>query len=115
MGNKVGASLLALHEAGADVVGFNCSVGSDQMVRMVEDARDDGVDAPIVAQPNAGQPRTLEDGQTVYDARPDEFVRDLVQMVDIGARVVGGCCGTNPDFLRAARAALDARDAPGPG
>jgi 5-methyltetrahydrofolate--homocysteine methyltransferase len=45
----------------------------------------------------------------VYDADPDAFCADLMAMVDAGARVVGGCCGTDPDFLRRARAALDGR------
>jgi len=67
-----------------------------------------GLDVPVQAQPNAGDPRATTEG-VVYDADPDAFVRDLTAMVDAGALVVGGCCGTDPSFIARARAALDAR------
>ena len=107
MGDRLVPSLATLSEDGAAVVGFNCSAVSDQMVPMVEEAVA-GLDVPIMVQPNAGQPRATLDG-VVYDADPGEFVADLMRMVDIGARVIGGCCGTDPDFIARARRALDAR------
>ena len=107
MGDRLVPSLNALVEAGAHVVGFNCSAVSGQMIPMVVEAVA-GVDAPVMVQPNAGQPRATTDG-VVYDADPDEFVVDLMRMVSAGARVVGGCCGTDPDFIARARAALDGR------
>jgi len=105
MGDRLVHSLKAMDEAGATVVGFNCSVTSVEMVRMVEEAVA-GQDAPVVAQPNAGQPRMTADG-VVYDASAERFVADLMAMVKAGARVVGGCCGTVPAFMAQARAALD--------
>lgn len=106
MGDRLVPALQALKDAGAHVVGFNCSVVSDQMVPMVAEAVA-GVDAAIEAQPNAGDPRATTEG-VVYDADPEAFVRDLLAMVSAGARVVGGCCGTDPSFIARARAALDA-------
>ncbi len=107
MGDRLVPTLQALADAGAHVVGFNCSVVSEQMVPMVAEAVA-GLDVPVQAQPNAGDPRATTEG-VVYDADPDAFVRDLTAMVDAGALVVGGCCGTDPSFIARARAALDAR------
>ncbi len=99
MGDRPGPSLKALHQAGATVVGFNCTVTSETMVEMVADVAPELEGVPLVMQPNAGQPRTTCDG-IVYDALPDLFARDLLQMVRTGVRVIGGCCGTNDDFIR---------------
>ena len=109
VGDRVVPSLQALREAGADAVGFNCSVESAPMIDLVHEAAA-GVDAPLLAQPNAGQPRPPPDG-VVYDADEGQFVADLLQMVEAGARIVGGCCGTDPSFIAAARHALDSLDA----
>ena len=68
------------------------------------------MDAPLLAQPNAGQPRPTADG-VVYDADEGQFVADLLQMVEVGARIIGGCCGTDPSFIAGARQALDSLDA----
>ena len=107
VGDKVGPSVEALAEAGAAAVGFNCSLEAAQMVALVQEAR---AAAPsgvaIIAQPNAGQPRATPDG-VVYDADPQDFTVRLLEMVRQGAGLVGGCCGTTPDFIRLARAALD--------
>jgi 5-methyltetrahydrofolate--homocysteine methyltransferase len=108
MGDPLAPSLAALVEGGADAVGFNCSVTSQVMVAMVEEARR-AVGVPIVAQPNAGSPRLTADG-TVYEESPEAFACGLVAMVSAGARVVGGCCGTTPEFIARARVALDAVD-----
>jgi len=105
MGDRLLPSLKAMAEAGATVVGFNCSVTSDQMVPMVAEAVA-GQDAPVVAQPNAGQPRMTAEG-VVYDASAERFVADLMSMVETGAKVVGGCCGSDPEFISLARTALD--------
>ena len=107
VGDKVGPSVVALAGAGARAVGFNCSLEAAQMVALIEEAR---AAAPagvaIIAQPNAGQPRATPDG-VVYDADPVHFTARLMEMVRKGAGVVGGCCGTTPDFISLARAALD--------
>lgn len=108
VGDRIGPSLTALGEAGATAVGFNCSVEPSAMLPMVREARETIEGAPvIVAQPNAGQPRVTPAG-IVYDAEPQDFAASLVAMIKAGARIVGGCCGTDPDFIRAARAKVDA-------
>lgn len=107
MGNRIGPSLKALAEAGASAVGFNCSVVPRDMLGMVREASA-AIELPIVAQPNAGQPEVTPDG-LVYDAEPDTFAAELLELAEAGARLVGGCCGTNPDFIRAVRAKLDSK------
>ena len=105
MGDALVPSLTALAEAGADAVGCNCSVTSPEMVTMVREAAP-FVRVPLTAQPNAGQPHMTPAG-VVYDASSEAFARDAVAMVEAGAAMVGGCCGTTPEFIRRARAALD--------
>ena len=107
MGDRVGPALAALAEAGASVVGFNCTLAHGDMVDLVRQAVA-ATPLPVIAQPNAGQPRMTGDG-VVYDTTPDAFARDVVAMAEAGARVVGGCCGTTPQFIAAARAALLSR------
>lgn len=105
MGDALVPSLRELAAAGADAVGFNCSVTSDVMVAMAAEAAP-LAGAPLVCQPNAGQPRATPAG-VVYDADPAAFARDLAAMAAAGARLLGGCCGTTPAFIAAARRALD--------
>ncbi len=105
MGDPLVPSLRALVDAGAEAVGCNCSVTSAAMVAMVLEAAP-LVPAPLSAQPNAGQPVVTPEG-VAYDADPEAFARDLVAMVEARAALVGGCCGTTPEFIRRARAALD--------
>jgi len=110
VGDRVEASLPALVEAGATAVGFNCSLEAEQMLELVQVARaalPDG--AYLEAQPNAGQPRATADG-VVYDADPEAFASFLERMADAGANILGGCCGTTPEFIRLARPLLHARN-----
>jgi len=94
----------SLLEAGADVVGTNCSLAADQMVELVAELRA-ATEAPILAEPNAGQPR-LEGEQTVYDETPKHFAAVMPLLVEQGANVVGGCCGTTPEYIVALVKAL---------
>jgi 5-methyltetrahydrofolate--homocysteine methyltransferase len=61
---------------------------------------------PIMAQPNAGQPK-LVDMQVVYDETPAQMVTGVVPLLESGASIIGGCCGSTPDHIRAFRAAMD--------
>jgi methionine synthase I (cobalamin-dependent) len=106
MGNPLLDSLKALESGGADAAGFNCSVTSGVMLEMVREAAP-SLGVPLAAQPNAGQPRAVPEGIT-YDASPEAFAGDLAAMALSGARILGGCCGTDPGFIRRARTALDA-------
>lgn len=106
MGDPLGPTLAELAAAGATAVGMNCSVTPDVMLAMVQEVVA-ATRVPIAAQPNAGQPRATPGG-VVYDADSDTFARDVVAMVGAGARLVGGCCGSDPEFIRRIRILLDA-------
>jgi methionine synthase I (cobalamin-dependent)/5,10-methylenetetrahydrofolate reductase len=96
----------ALHEAGADVVGVNCSVGPAAMLETVERmAR--VTTARLSAQPNAGRPRDV-DGRNLYLCSPDYMASYARRFAAAGARLVGGCCGTTPDHIRQIKSALGA-------
>ena len=96
---------LVLQSMGADIVGFNCSVGPDLLVQTVERlARVARV--PISVQPNAGTPHLSKGGRTVYPMGPEEFASYGPKLVAAGAAIVGGCCGTTPDHIRLLRGAV---------
>ncbi|MHA2496831.1 MAG: homocysteine S-methyltransferase family protein [Candidatus Hodarchaeales archaeon] len=87
-----------LGEAGANLVGSNCSLSSDEMVSLFEDYNQT-TDLPTFAEPNAGQPQTNDKGETYYAQTPEAFAEDIAKISELGVRVVGGCCGTNPSFI----------------
>ena len=92
-------AMVVLEHMGADIVGVNCSTGPLAMIPLVK-AMLPYADIPIMVKPNAGMPE-LENGETVYKMTPEEFADACEQLVDAGAAVVGGCCGTRPDHIKA--------------
>jgi 5-methyltetrahydrofolate--homocysteine methyltransferase len=92
--------------------GANCGVGASDLMRTVLGFVATGTDRPIIAKGNAGIPK-YHDGHIHYDGTPDLMADYAVLARDAGARIIGGCCGTMPDHLRAMRAALETRP-PGP-
>lgn len=90
----------ALTEAGADVIGANCGVGIERYVPVCQRLRA-ATDRPIWIKANAGLP-VLVDGQAVYQTTPESFASHIPGLLAAGASFVGGCCGTSPDFIRAA-------------
>ena len=95
-----------LQAAGADIVGSNCGHGVREMVEVIA-LMGPATDLPLWAKPNAGMPKLI-DGRTVFDETPEEFVGHFDALVAAGARVVGGCCGTTPEHIRALVHARDA-------
>ena len=93
---------------GVDAVGFNCSVGPAEILDAVERAAA-LTGLPILAQPNAGFPRTVGD-RKMYLASPEYMARYARRMVEAGARFVGGCCGTTPDHIRRMAEAIGRND-----
>lgn len=94
-------AVAGLVEAGANAVGINCSLAPHEMVEVV--ARMAAVSSvPIIAKPNAGLPKLVE-GQAVYDLRSEDFAQQMEEIVNAGATILGGCCGTTPDHIRALR------------
>ncbi|MCU0563293.1 MAG: homocysteine S-methyltransferase family protein [Desulfobacterales bacterium] len=98
MGDGVDTAVRALEAAGADAIGSNCGLGSADMVELAAALRA-ATRLPILLQPNAGRP-VVEDGRTVYRQSPSEFAADALRIKTAGADMIGGCCGTNPEFIR---------------
>jgi 5-methyltetrahydrofolate--homocysteine methyltransferase len=84
--------------AGADVVGMNCGRGPDRAIVIIREMRA-VTDAPLVAYPNAGLPVT-RDGAVTYELGPAAMARDYPALLDAGAGIVGGCCGSGPEHIR---------------
>lgn len=97
-GNAVEAAV-AFESAGAAAVGVNCSVGPDQLVSVIRNIRE-AVSIPVIAKPNAGMPVIDDQGNAVYSMSPADFAKHMQVLVENGAGIIGGCCGTTPDFIR---------------
>ena len=91
-----------LESLGASAVGANCATGPDRMAEVIK-AMSGLANIPIIAKPNAGMPALDNEGNTVYNVGPDEFADQMLQLVESGASIIGGCCGTTPDHIRALR------------
>ncbi|MDQ8204527.1 homocysteine S-methyltransferase family protein [Pelagicoccus sp. SDUM812003] len=100
-----------LTDMGVDVLALNCGTGIDMNVaREIIEEYKDSSDAFTMAQPNAGLP-VLENLKAVYKQTPDEMVSSLDALLEAGVNIVGGCCGSNPDHIRAIRQKVDAWNA----
>lgn len=89
-----------LEAMGAAAVGINCAVGPDQLTSIIRTLRE-RVAVPIIAKPNAGMPEINDQGVAVYSMGPEVFGQHMVALRDAGASLLGGCCGTSPDYIRA--------------
>ena len=98
MGEGVRQAVSAFEEAGADVIASNCSLGSSDMIDLTKELRA-ATRRPVLVQPNAGKPET-QMGVTFYRQTPAEFAQDSKEIRNSGADMIGGCCGTNPEFIR---------------
>jgi 5-methyltetrahydrofolate--homocysteine methyltransferase len=98
-GTDPATAAVILEAAGASAVGMNCGLGPEQMLPLVEQMAA-ATSLPIIVQPNAGLP-TLLDGKTVFPGTPDELGEYAARFVDIGASMVGSCCGSTPSFTGA--------------
>lgn len=97
-GNAIEAAA-ALESAGAAAVGVNCSVGPDQLVSVIRNLKET-VSIPVIAKPNAGMPVINDQGEAVYNMAPQDFARHMKVLVENGALLIGGCCGTTPAFIK---------------
>lgn len=98
-GGNAWETAAALEEMGAAAVGVNCSVGPDQLESVIRAVRE-AVRIPVVAKPNAGLPVMDEKGQAHYSMGPEAFARHMRALKDAGAGILGGCCGTAPDYIK---------------
>jgi 5-methyltetrahydrofolate--homocysteine methyltransferase len=99
MGDSPSKCLKALEQEGAAAVGANCSLDSEAMVELVKVMHPE-TGLPLIAQPNAGQPHVLGGREMIYSQSREDFVRHIVRIIEYGAQVVGGCCGTDPETIR---------------
>jgi len=99
-----------LTAVGADVIGANCGQGIEAYVPISRRLRA-ATDRPVWIKPNAGLPE-LVDGRVSYKTTPEEFARHAPSLVQAGAAFIGGCCGTNPEFIRALSRALARNERP---
>ncbi len=94
------AAMVALLEGmGADAIGVNCSFGPKALAEIAKEYLA-LASIPVILEPNAGLPKSI-DGKTVYDVSPCEFAEDVSELVSLGVRAVGGCCGTTPEYISA--------------
>jgi 5-methyltetrahydrofolate--homocysteine methyltransferase len=106
-GSSVKDAAKALEKAGADIIGSNCGEGATQMVGIAREFRQHSR-LPIAIQSNAGMPTVTESG-LVYSETPDFVASKANELMDLGVQIIGGCCGTTPDYIRAIRKTVDAR------
>lgn len=99
MGDRPSKCLKALEQEGAAAVGANCFLDSKAMVELVKIMRPE-TGLPLIAQPNAGQPEIHSGKAVTYSQSQDEYIRHIPQIIQNGARIVGGCCGTDPGTIR---------------
>lgn len=93
------SALVTLQSLGADAVGCNCSTGPQDMAKVIA-AMKPFATVPLLAKPNAGMPRLIN-GVTTFDMSPEEFGSHMPHLAAAGAAILGGCCGTDPAYIRA--------------
>jgi 5-methyltetrahydrofolate--homocysteine methyltransferase len=99
MGTSVPEAVSSAMAAGADVIGANCGNGTAGMIEIVREIREMDSSVPILVQANAGLP-VYEDGRTVFPEGPEEMASQVPGLLEAGANIIGGCCGTTPEHIR---------------
>lgn len=98
-GTDAATAAVTLQSLGAAAVGVNCSAGPDRMAGLIRDMAH-VAKVPIIAKPNAGMPTLLPDGTTGYSMSADIFAQDMCLLAKEGATILGGCCGTSPEYIQ---------------
>ncbi|MBR6537336.1 MAG: homocysteine S-methyltransferase family protein [Lachnospiraceae bacterium] len=96
-GTEPETAMLVLQGLGADAVGVNCGAGPEKCLEIVQRMKA-VANVPVIAKPNAGMPKLVA-GETVYDQTPEVFANEMKALVEAGAGILGGCCGTTPDHI----------------
>lgn len=97
-GGNITEAAVVLQEMGAASVGINCSVGPDQLEAVVKNLKKN-LEIPVLAKPNAGVPKIDRSGQAHYSMDEDTFAKNMKALHSFGAEVIGGCCGTTPQYI----------------
>ena len=96
----------AMTDAGAHIVGANCGKGYEGIEKVIEEYKSVCPDVPVIIQTNAGLPQVV-DGTVIFPATPEDMAARVTSWIEAGAEIIGGCCGTTPDHIRAIRRAVD--------
>ncbi len=99
MGNSVAQCVEELEAQEVPAIGANCTLNSADMVDLLKIMRD-ATPLPLIAQANAGQPSLASDGKIVYPQEVEDYVKYVSQMIKNGANIIGGCCGTDPGYIK---------------
>jgi 5-methyltetrahydrofolate--homocysteine methyltransferase len=110
LGTPPEAAAITLEAAGADILGSNCGLGVDGVYDILQSMRR-VTSLPLICQANAGLP-ILKDGKTIFPGTPQEMIAYHDRLLELGVRVIGGCCGTTPEHIRAIRDALAGKNRP---
>lgn len=97
MGVSIEQAVNGLTEAGADVIGTNCGNGMDNMINIAREMRK-LTQLPLIVQSNAGIP-TIKDGKLTYPESPEYMAQRIPELIDVGVKIIGGCCGTTPAHI----------------
>lgn len=98
MGSEPVTAVDILQDLGIDAIGVNCSLGPKQMIPIAKEFLK-YAKLPVLVQPNAGLPKIIE-GETVYDVDIEEYTAAMLELLEAGAAIVGGCCGTTPEYIK---------------
>ncbi len=99
MGNSVPQCVKELEKGPVSALGANCTLDSREMAELVKIIKDN-TSLPVIAQANAGQPKITTGGQLKYSQTADNYVKYVEKIIENGADIIGGCCGTNPSYIR---------------
>lgn len=102
MGTAPADIVVPLLAAGADIIGTNCGNGSERMISIVREMRNANADVPILVHANAGMPVNVG-GKDVFPESPEAMAAHVLALIDAGANIIGGCCGTTPAHITAIR------------
>jgi 5-methyltetrahydrofolate--homocysteine methyltransferase len=105
MGVSPAAAAEGALEAGADIIGTNCGNGIERMIEIVKEMRAAAPDTPILVHANAGLPQNI-DGKDVFPETPADMAKLAPDLVAAGANIIGGCCGTTPEHIKAMKEAV---------
>ena len=105
MGNRVAEVCNKLEKIGANVIGSNCGNGTENMITIAKEFLAN-TELPIIIQSNAGIP-TIVDDIVIYQETPEEFANFTKTLLELGVSIIGGCCGTTPDYIREIRKSVD--------
>ena len=101
-------AVTTLEALGASAVGINCSLGPEQLPAIVRNMKE-LIQIPLLIKPNAGMPTISDQGEAIYPMDPVSFAGHMMTLLDAGANLIGGCCGTSPDYIAAVKKVLAER------